>query len=172
VSIAIRIGHGIDREDDVEAEFVGVTRRRFDAYAGGDADDRDLRDAKAFQMGFEVRVGECSPRPLGYQMISRLLVQLRDQIGRAGGKISRPARLFGPTRRACVDIDEHDRQAMAAERIGQRASALHHVADRMDGRKRNDAILQVDDDKSGLRINSGDSHGARLPCDFDCARHS
>jgi hypothetical protein len=32
----------------------------------------------------------------------------------------------------------------------------------VDGRKRNDAVLQVDDDKSGRRINRGDGHGARF----------
>src|ERR1700730_5402059 len=41
VSILIHVGHRIDREDHVESEGVGVTRRRVDPGAGGDANDHD-----------------------------------------------------------------------------------------------------------------------------------
>jgi len=37
VSVLIHVGHRIDSEDHVETEGVGVTRRRLDAGAGGDA---------------------------------------------------------------------------------------------------------------------------------------
>jgi hypothetical protein len=33
----------------------------------------------------------------------------------------------------------------------------------MDGGKRNDTLLQIDDDESDLRVNEGDGNGARFP---------
>jgi hypothetical protein len=49
----VQVGHGVGREGDVEAELIGLARRDFDAIAGGDADDYDLRDSQRSQMGFK-----------------------------------------------------------------------------------------------------------------------
>ena len=82
----------------------------------------------ALQMGFEIGVGEGARRALGHDMVLRLPVQLGDEIGPAGRKClgGCAAAPSGPA--PAGDVDEHDRQAMTAKRIGQRADVLHHVA--------------------------------------------
>ena len=39
MGIGLRVGHGVRRERDVEAELIGLARVDLDAIAGGDADD-------------------------------------------------------------------------------------------------------------------------------------
>jgi hypothetical protein len=52
---------------------------------------------------------------------------------------------------------------MAAECVSQCAGVSHDIAEGVDGRERNQAFLQIDDDKGGLRVNDGNTQEARLP---------
>ncbi len=75
---------------------------RFDADAGGDARDDDLRDAEPLEVRLEIRAGERTPGSLGHQMVLPVAGSMR---GRArsnpagkrsarGGSVPR-----GPARR-------------------------------------------------------------------------
>ena len=85
-------------------------------------------------------------------------VEFGDEIGPAGRKSCHPARLFRSARRARIHVDEHDRQAVTAERRGEHGGASHHVPHGMDGRQRNDTFLQIDDDERGFRVDDGNGH--------------
>jgi hypothetical protein len=113
-------------------------------------------------MGFKTGVREGARRVLGHHMVPRLPVQLGDEIGPAGRKLSMASRLLRPARRAAGDIDEHDRQAMSAKGLCQRSDVLHHTVHGMHGRERNDAFLKIDDNERGLRVESGQGHGVFL----------
>jgi hypothetical protein len=65
-------------------------------------------------------------------------------------------------RRAAGHVDEHDRQLVSAKRVEQDAALLHDFLGRMSGGKREDAVLQIDDDQCGLRIERGDCHDGLL----------
>jgi hypothetical protein len=123
VSISVHVGHGVDGEGDVESELVRVAGGRLDAYAGSDAGDNNLRDAQPFQTLFEVRVRERSPRPLRHRVVSRLSVELGDEIGPSGGKLA-AASLFRPARGRTIDVNEHDWQVMPTECVRQCASVF------------------------------------------------
>ena len=60
------------------------------------------------------------------------------------------------------DVDEHDGQAARAEGVGQRLRPLDHLSDRMDAGRADDALLKVDDEERGIRIEGRQGHGARL----------
>ncbi len=67
-------------------------------------------------------------------------------------------RLFRPAGRAARDVHEHDRQTAFAERVGQRARPAHDVAQRVNDGQAREALLQVDDDQGGVRIEPGECH--------------
>jgi hypothetical protein len=96
-------------------------------------------------------------------MVLRLPIEFGQEISPSGRKVRGSASLFRAARCAAVHIDEHDRQAVAAECIGQRAGVFHDFADGVNGREGNEAFLQVDDDKSDLWVNGGNAHESRLP---------
>ena len=68
-----------------------VASGRFDTDASGDAGDNDLCDTQVLQVLLEARVRERSPLSLRHRVVSRLLVQLRDEIGPSGGKLGNTA---------------------------------------------------------------------------------
>jgi len=92
-------------------------------------------------------------------MVLRLPVEFGDEIGPSGGKLRGRPSLLGAARRAAGDIDEHDRQAAAAEGVGQGAGAFHHLVDRMRGGEGDDAFLQVDHDEGGYFCHLGEAIG-------------
>ena len=85
-------------------------------------------------------------------MVFGLLVQLGDEIGPPGGKLSTAARLFRSPRCATGYIEKYNRKAVAAECVSQSAGVFHNRGGRMDGGQRDDTLLQIDDDESGLRV--------------------
>jgi hypothetical protein len=113
--VGIQVGHGVDRERDIEPEFMGLPRGGLDAGAGGDADHDDLRDVGLPEIFLEVGAGEGAPRPLGDDMIGRLPVEFGKEFGPAWGKRAARARPLGAARRSAVDIDENDRQLARAK---------------------------------------------------------
>lgn len=133
-----------------------------DADAGGDAGDGDLGDAEFFQVRSQPGVGEGAPGSLGERVIMRLGVQLRDEIGPAGGKFADADPLLRAARRAAGDIDEDDREVVAAERIGEGGGARHDRVGRVRGGQCYDALLQIDEDEGGFRVERGDGHGEFL----------
>ena len=52
VGVAVR--RSVNREGNVEAQFVGLACRDLDAIAGGDASNHDLCDAKRLQVRLKV----------------------------------------------------------------------------------------------------------------------
>ena len=86
--------------------------------------------------------------------------KLGEEVGEAVGQRAGVAPgLLRPPRCAAGDVDEHNRQAAGAERIGQRAAARHHIGQGVDGGGVDEAALQVDDDEGGVRIECGQRHG-------------
>jgi len=132
---------------------------RLHAEAGGDAGEHHLGDAKSSQPRLEVGVGEGAPRLLGHQQVTRLRVQLGREIGPIRRQAFEAVALFGPARRDASDIDQHHRQASALERGGQSRGGGQDAGDGMGGGEADDALLQVDDDERGLRVEGGDGHG-------------
>lgn len=78
-------------------------------------------------MLFEAGVGERSPRPFGYRVVRRLLVQLGDEVGPSRGEVSSAPSLFRAAGCPTVNVDQHDRQAMAAECVSQGAGMFHDL---------------------------------------------
>ena len=66
------------------------------------------------------------------------------------------------TRRDPVDIDENDRQPMAAEGGGQRAGSPEHRVGRLGRGDIADAFLQVEDDEGSVGIERGQGHPQTL----------
>jgi hypothetical protein len=97
-------------------------------------------------MLFEIRVRERAPGALRHQVVFRLLMQLRDQVGPSGGRVSRSASLLGSARRATGNIDEHHWQPAAAECVSQCSGALQDFVSRVRRRARDDSLLQIDED--------------------------
>ena len=133
VGISIKVRQGIDGEGDIQPVLMGLLCGRLDADARGDDSDHDLRGTQLLQMLVEARVRERSPRPLRHRMVSRLPVQLRDEIGPSGKKLRDVARLFRPARGRTADRDEYHRQAVATECVSQRTGGLHDLVGRVDG---------------------------------------
>ena len=119
VNVRVHVGHGIDSECDIEAEFVGVARGGLDPGAGGDTGNDDLGDAILLQILLQIGVGEGAAGSFGHDMIARLPVQFRDQVGPAGGKFARRSGLLGAAGRDAIDIDQHHRQLSRAKRLDQ-----------------------------------------------------
>ncbi len=69
MGVGVHVRHRIDSKRNIEAEFMRVTRRRFDADACRDASDDDLRDAKLLEMRVEIGIGEGTPSPLSDRVI-------------------------------------------------------------------------------------------------------
>jgi hypothetical protein len=95
-------------------------------------------------------------------VVFRLLVQRRDKIGPSGGKLGNTASPFRPARWRTSDTNEHDRQAMPTECVSQSAGVLHDLAGWVYGGQSDDAVLQIDDDESGLRVKGRYCHGVLL----------
>ena len=160
VRLGAHVGHGVDGERDVEARFIGLARGRLDAGAGGDAGDHHLGDALRLSNGFEIGAGERAPGPLGHHDVAGLLVQFGDEVGPAGRTRSRmrrgcsvrpgapPATLTSTTGRS------RSRKASASARARSTTSPIGWTAGKAD-----DALLQVDDDQGGFRVERGQCHG-------------
>jgi hypothetical protein len=103
-----------------------------------DADDHDLRGHRRPQTGSRP-VSVSAGRVLHHDMVRRLPVQLRDQIGPASRNSRGPlsAALSDPS--AAGDIDQHDREAMSA-RPPSTLGRAHRGVHGMLGRERNDAF--------------------------------
>ena len=121
---------------------LGLACGRLDTDAGGNAGDHDLRDTQVPQVLLQARVPERPPLPFGDRVVSRLLVQLGDQIGPTGRSRSTAASLLRASRGCTADIDEHNRQAMAAERLRQEARVLDDFLDRVHFRESKDAFCR------------------------------
>ena len=59
VGIRMHVGHRVDGERDVEAEFIALTGGRLDAYAAGDPGRSRSVHCCASQPRFEVRADDC-----------------------------------------------------------------------------------------------------------------
>ncbi len=92
-------------------------------------------------------------------MVSRLWIKLGDEIGPPGGKLSTSASLFRSAPCSAGNVDEHNRQAMSPECVGQCAGVLHYPVSRARGGESEDALLQIDDKKSGPQIKRSYCHG-------------
>ncbi len=157
MGFATQVGHGVDRQGDIEAVFVGEARGRFDADRGSDAAEHDLGHALALQPGFEVGVGEGAPGLLGHQVVGRLLLQFGDQVGEVRRKFAAHL-MLGAAGRAAGDIDQADRQIAFTEGI-EKGNGIRDNAGHGFGRGEGlDTFLQVDDDEGGLRIEGSDGH--------------
>lgn len=154
----IGVGHGVERQGNVETEVAGMAGSGFDAHAGGDADDHHLGDALALQPGFEIGLDESACRALRHRVVPRVWLQIGDEIRPTGGKFPDAGRLVRPAGRHPGDIDEHDRQAMGAKCLGQGCCPFQHIFNGMGRRQRDDAFLQVDDDQRRLMVERGDCH--------------
>ena len=99
-------------------------RGRFDPDARGAAREADRRAPAPWPGRGEVRAGERAPRLLGHQVVLGLPVQLGGEIGESFRERSARAGLFRAARRAAGHVDEHDRQAVTAEGVRQRAGEL------------------------------------------------
>ena len=114
--------------------------------------------AERLTVRVEVRFREGAPGVLGHRVVAWLLFGLRDQIGPARRKPAGSARLLRPARCRAADVDQHHRQPMTAERVRQLAGARHDVGDRMHRRIADDALLEIDHDEGGERIDCGEGH--------------
>ncbi len=158
VSLGTHVGHGVEGEGDIETRLIGLACRGLDAGSRRNARDHHLGDVPRFQQGFEIRAGEGAPGPLRHHDVPGLLVQLRNEVGPSFRTGARLTRLFRPAWRTAGDVDEHHRPVALAESVGERPSPLDDVADRVDGGKTDDALLQVDDDQGRIRIERGQRH--------------
>lgn len=147
--VGIQVGHGVNRERDIEAKFMGMPRGRLDAGAGGNA---DLRDVGLPEIFLEVSAGEGGPRPSGDDVVGWLPVELGEEIGPSGRKRAERARPLSATRCCAVGTDEDDRQLARAKGLGQRDGLVHDAIDRMHGRQTEDGLLQVDHEQGRLRV--------------------
>jgi hypothetical protein len=67
-------------------------------------------------------------------------------------------RLFGSSRRASIDVDQYDRQAMPPEHPDQRGGTLHDPANRMNEGSADETGLQIDNDEGGVGVDRRESH--------------
>ncbi len=95
-------------------------------------------------------------------MIRRLLIQFGNEVRKAGGEVTRRARLFRAAGCAARHIDEHHGQTVTAKCIGQTGGALDDFAGGVGGGQRDDTLLQIDDDQCGLCVEGSESHGVFL----------
>src|ERR1700722_6339847 len=119
MGVRVQVGHGIDSQGYIEPVLIGMTCGGLEPYAGGEAEDHDLRDAELLQVLVEVGVGEGAPRPLRDEVIFGLPVQLGNQVGEIRGELPHSRRRFCAAGRAPGNVHEHDRQMVTAEGIEQ-----------------------------------------------------
>jgi hypothetical protein len=68
------------------------------------------------------------------------------------------ARPFRSTRRSARDIDEHEGQVAPAKRIVEGAGPCDHIRSGVEERRTDDALLKVDDGRSGFGIERREGH--------------
>lgn len=98
VSTDIGVGHGVGDQDYVVPVFVRRTRGGFDAGAGRDSGQHDLRYLVASQEGVQRGAGKSTPPLLRHAAITRLRMQFFDQIGPVGRRVGVRSRGFSPAR--------------------------------------------------------------------------
>lgn len=149
------------------AVLVGGAGAGLDADAGGDAGQHDLGDPAAAQLQVEVGAVEGAPVPLGDgdvlvvpgQFVDDDVPALREAAGAAGSVVAAAygVRSVG----GGGDPYEDDREALCAEGVREQHGPLHDLGGGVGGEARvsDDAVLQVDDDEGGVRVERGDCHG-------------
>ncbi|OIK06774.1 hypothetical protein BIV23_07260 [Streptomyces monashensis] len=140
--------------------FVGLAGGGFDAETGGDASDEDLGDAEPVEMVGEVGAVERSPGVCGDGLVAGLLVECGEQVGEAVGQVAGVVALLGAAGGGAGDVDQHNRQSLGTEGVGQRRGVRDDVAERVHGRQAGQPCLQVDDDECGGGVKDGDRHWA------------
>ena len=74
--------------------------------------------------------------------------------------MDKPTCLFRPARRSSGNVDEHDRQSVAAESVSQGSGSLYDLVSRVCGGKGDDALLQVDHNQGCGFVDLGEGHCA------------
>ena len=103
-------GGGVAEQGHVITELHGEAAGGLNAGVGEQTDGNDMRDATLLEMKIEIRIGEGAPGVLRDFVISRLNIQLRNEVGPVRRKITHAARLLVTARRAAGDIHQNDRQ--------------------------------------------------------------
>jgi hypothetical protein len=79
------------------------------------------------------------------------------------------SRFFRSTWRSARDIDEHDGQVAPAKRIDEGAGPCDHIRNGVDEWRTDDALLKVDDDRSGFGVERREGHMDCSPEDDFCS---
>jgi len=129
-----------------------------------------MGDTLLLQSFIETGIRECPPRSLRDDVIFRLLLKLRDEIGPIEQKFGQVERLLSAARRAAGNVDEHNGQGVAAVRVRQLDGVLDDFIDGVRGGKCNNALLQIDTCKRRLRVERGYCNGALLLASWTASR--
>ncbi len=162
--VRVHVGHRVAGERDVVAKLLREAGCGFDAGAGRDTADNDLRHAILLEPGIEIGVCEGAPSAFGNDMIGSLLPEFGDEFEEFRRKARRHARLLVAAGRHARNVYQHYRPIVFAERVKQSDGILHYAGNRVGAHARKNALLQIDDDQCGSGIECRNGHEVSSYC--------